>query len=201
MYQYEALSFFVRRRLPGPSCRDGGERREGNLTGEGAVRLEGAFRGDISLRGVVSISMSGSLVGTIEATNVFISGTVEGDIIAHGKLRMSTGSKITGDIQSQILAIDDGASFNGRSTMLSGEAAPPPRPRWRSSNSAATIPWRSRRKTTKTTRSRRLGIDITAGAACRMLPRLSAGKPFRRFPPLIRAKFRPGPAGEFLDNL
>lgn len=105
-----------------------GQSFEGNLTGEGAVRLEGAFRGDISLRGVVSISMSGSLVGTIEATNVFISGTVEGDIIAHGKLRMSTGSKITGDIQSQILAIDDGASFNGRSTMLSGEAAPLPSP-------------------------------------------------------------------------
>ncbi len=105
-----------------------GQTFEGNLTGEGAVRLEGTFRGDISLRGVVSVSMTGSLVGTIEATNIFVSGSVNGDITAHGKLRLSCGSKVVGDVKAQTLAIEEGASFNGRSTMLNGEATPLPSP-------------------------------------------------------------------------
>jgi len=115
---------------PRPSGRDTvlaqGQVFEGNLRGEGAVRLDGTFRGDISLQGVVSISMTGELVGTIEATNVLVSGSVEGDITAHGKLRLTCGSRVRGDIKSQSLSVEDGASFDGHSTMLSDKSAPLP---------------------------------------------------------------------------
>lgn len=91
---------------------------EGTLSGEGTVRLDGAFKGDIKLQGSVVISVSGSLVGTIEANSVFVSGAVKGDITAHGKTRLAYGCKVKGDIQSESLAIEDGASFDGRNTML-----------------------------------------------------------------------------------
>ena len=115
---------------PRPSGRDTilaqGQVFEGNLSGEGAVRLDGTFRGDISLQGVVSISMTGALVGTIEATNVLVSGSVDGDITAHGKLRLTCGSRVRGDIKSQSLSVEDGASFDGHSTMLTDGSTPLP---------------------------------------------------------------------------
>lgn len=101
---------------------------EGNLSGEGSVRLEGMFKGDIRLQGVVSISMSGSLVGTIEANNVFISGSVDGDITAHGKLRLACGCKVHGDVKSLALAVEDGASFDGRCAMLEDGSHAPAEP-------------------------------------------------------------------------
>lgn len=91
---------------------------EGTLSGEGAVRLDGTFKGDIKLQGSVVVSVSGSLVGTIEASSVFVSGSVKGDIITHGKTRLAYGCKVKGDIQSESLAIEEGASFDGRNTML-----------------------------------------------------------------------------------
>lgn len=105
---------------------------EGTVKGEGAVRLEGTFKGDIVLQGAVSISMSGIFVGNIEATNVFVFGAVDGNITAHGKVRLACGCKVKGDIRAESLAIEDGATFNGSSAMISedhfaksGPALPP----------------------------------------------------------------------------
>ena len=105
---------------------------EGTVKGEGAVRLEGTFKGDITLQGEVSISMSGVFNGTIEATNVFVFGAVDGNITAHGKVRLACGCKVKGDIRAESLAIEDGATFNGSSSMMTedhfakaGSALPP----------------------------------------------------------------------------
>lgn len=95
---------------------------EGTLSGEGTVRLDGTLKGDINLQGAVSISVTGALVGTIEASSVFVSGSVEGDITSHGKVRLAYGCKVKGDIKSESLAIEDGASFDGRSSMLAPDA-------------------------------------------------------------------------------
>lgn len=94
---------------------------EGVLTGEGAVRIDGEFQGDVKLKGSVSVSMPGSMVGTIDANDVLISGTVKGDIIAHGKLRLTCTSVVKGNVQAEALAIEDGARFDGRSSMLAVE--------------------------------------------------------------------------------
>lgn len=95
-----------------------GQTFEGTLSGEGSVRVDGTFKGEINLQGSVCVSAPGSLYGTIEATNVLISGTVEGNIIAHGKLRLDATCSLKGDVQAETLTIEDGAHFNGRSSMI-----------------------------------------------------------------------------------
>lgn len=97
---------------------------EGTISGEGAVRLEGTFKGDINLQGAVSISVTGVFVGTIEATNVFIFGSVDGNIKAHGKVRLACGCKVKGDVIAESLSIEDGATFNGYSTMMTDTSDP-----------------------------------------------------------------------------
>ena len=95
-----------------------GQLFEGKLCGEGSVRVDGVYKGEISLQGSVSVSMPGSLYGTIEATNVLVSGVVEGSITAHGKLRLASTCSLKGDVQAETLVVEDGARFNGRSSML-----------------------------------------------------------------------------------
>lgn len=101
---------------------------EGKLTGEGSVRVDGTFQGEIRIQGSVSVSVPGAVNGVIEATNVLVSGAMEGNIIARGTLRLTSTCVMKGDVQAEALVIEDGASFDGRSKMLSSEADVTPVP-------------------------------------------------------------------------
>lgn len=95
---------------------------EGKLTGTGVVRIDGTVRGEIVLQGSLTVSRTGRVFGSIEATNVVISGTMEGSVIAHGKLCLAATCDFTGEVQSELLTVEEGAKFNGQSKMLAPSA-------------------------------------------------------------------------------
>jgi len=100
-----------------------GQTLEGKLTGIGTIRVDGTVQGDIVLQGSLTVSRSGQVIGTVEATNVVLSGRVEGSVIAHGKLCLASTCDFTGDAQAELLTVEEGARFNGTSKMLPPSAS------------------------------------------------------------------------------
>lgn len=95
----------------------------GNIEGEGTVRVDGRVVGDLKVTGDVYVGDKATIKGSIEAANVHLSGTVEGNITAKGLLKILTSAKLYGDIHVNSFVADEGALFQGKCDMLDVTAA------------------------------------------------------------------------------
>ena len=85
----------------------------GDVASDGDVQLDGTLVGDLRV-GRLTIGESGRVEGVIEAETVDIRGRVTGSITAKA-VRLYATADVEGDITHAQLAIDAGASFQGRS--------------------------------------------------------------------------------------
>ncbi len=86
---------------------------EGGITGEGELHVDGMIRGDVRV-GRLTIGETGHIEGTISAELVEARGKVVGSITAK-QIRLFATSHVDGDITHEQLAMETGASFQGRS--------------------------------------------------------------------------------------
>ena len=86
---------------------------EGGVNGEGEVHIDGVVRGDVRV-GRLSVGESGQVEGTISAELVEVRGKVVGAITAK-QIRLFATAHVDGDITHEQLAMETGASFQGRS--------------------------------------------------------------------------------------
>ena len=100
------------------------------LTGEanfkGMLRVDGALSGRVSSAdGTLIISTNGRVDANVEVAVAQIYGTVNGDIIATKRIEMGRVAKVTGNIQTPALVIENGAIFEGscRMAQLKEQAA------------------------------------------------------------------------------
>ena len=93
----------------------------GEFSVSGSVRIDGHFTGKLSATGHLTIGQNGYVKAqnTIHCQSAHIAGTVEGNIIAPQKVFLTKTARIFGDITTQVLVIEEGAIFNGRSEMES----------------------------------------------------------------------------------
>jgi cytoskeletal protein CcmA (bactofilin family) len=88
--------------------------------------IVGKFSGTISATGNLEIDEKSTCdVDTITADTIVISGKVQGDITAPSRVEMKRGSKITGNVTTKRLRIEDGVDFSGQVTMLEIEEKTP----------------------------------------------------------------------------
>ncbi len=95
---------------------------EGEIRSDGDVRIEGRVNGNVSVAGEVTVAPRGHVEGDVEAASVVVAGEVEGTIRARESARLVAGSRVNADIRSPRLAVDDGATLNGRVEMDEGSA-------------------------------------------------------------------------------
>ena len=95
---------------------------EGGIAGEGEVHIDGVVRGDVRV-GRLSIGESGHVEGTVAAELVEVRGKVVGAITAK-QIRLFTTAHVDGDITHEQLAMETGASFQGRSLKFQRPSAP-----------------------------------------------------------------------------
>ena len=96
----------------------------GKLSGTGNVLIEGAFTGGIRVDGTVTVAGSGLVKGPIEAEDIFVAGSVTGDITARAAVRLEMTGSITGSVTMRSFTIEDGGYFNGQSHMTATGAEP-----------------------------------------------------------------------------
>ena len=92
------------------------------LTGEasfkGMLRVDGGLSGRVTSQdGTLIVSTNGRVDANVEVAVAQIYGTVNGDIIATKRIEMGRVAKVTGNIQTPALVIENGAIFEGSCRM------------------------------------------------------------------------------------
>jgi len=96
---------------------------EGMLRGVGNFLINGEVDGECEIEGSITLAQGGLWKGVIRADSVIVAGTIDGDIIASGRVEISDTAKITGTVSGEAIAVAEGAVVEGvmRTT---GQSAP-----------------------------------------------------------------------------
>ncbi len=90
-------------------------RIRGRIHGDGDLVVDGHVEGELAIRGDLTIGDGGSVTSkSVEAQSVTIGGTLEGDVVATGPVRLVAGARVRGNLRGSAVAIDEGARFSGR---------------------------------------------------------------------------------------
>jgi cytoskeletal protein CcmA (bactofilin family) len=85
----------------------------GEITGKGDFMINGEVVGDCDVDGTVSLAGNGYWQGSIRANNVIVSGHIEGDITAAGKVEITNTARISGTVTAEAIAVAEGAVVEG----------------------------------------------------------------------------------------
>jgi len=104
------------------------------ITGEASfksmLRVDGRFSGRInSTGGTLIVGSGGQVDANIEVAIAQIHGIVTGDIVATDRIELGRAAKLTGNIQTPSLMIEQGAVFEGSCKMTQAKAAAEKPPR------------------------------------------------------------------------
>jgi cytoskeletal protein CcmA (bactofilin family) len=88
------------------------------------LRIDGLTEGSIHHAGAVAIGPHGSVIGDVYAAEVFVEGTINGNIQATQTLRIACSATVIGDMESPRVAVARGAQLQGNIAM--GSRSPPP---------------------------------------------------------------------------
>jgi cytoskeletal protein CcmA (bactofilin family) len=84
---------------------------DGNLTTSGEVHVNGILLGTISAQ-VCIVETNGAVEGEISADEIIVRGRVAGPLRAY-HVHLQSGAQVEGDVISDTIAVDSGASLNG----------------------------------------------------------------------------------------
>lgn len=89
----------------------------GDVICDGNIRIDGSLKGNLVAKGKVVIGESGFVDGEINCQNADISGTVKAKVTVSELLSLKSSAKLSGDISTNKLAIEPGATFTGACSM------------------------------------------------------------------------------------
>lgn len=91
---------------------------EGVFKAKGKVRLDGKVKGLVQVEGELEVGPTGRIEGErVEAQSLLVHGEVRAEILAQ-KVVLAKTARMYGDITTEILDIESGARFVGRSQTL-----------------------------------------------------------------------------------
>lgn len=90
---------------------------DGNYMSEGDVTIEGEMRGDITCKGHVLIAEGATVNAKLGATSVTVAGRLSGEVTCSERFEALPTAKITSQIASPRLIIQDGAVLDGQVRM------------------------------------------------------------------------------------
>lgn len=96
----------------------GGTTMSGELTFKAMLRVDGHLSGRVTSQdGTLIISAGGQVDADVNVAVAQINGTVNGDIIASKKIELGRVGRVTGNIQTPALVVEQGAVFEGNCRM------------------------------------------------------------------------------------
>src|SRR5580698_7292398 len=89
---------------------------DGNLKAPAFARIDGQVTGDVMVDEGLILGEKGSILGNIITKEMVIYGSVTGNIQTNSLEIKSTG-KVSGEIRTQVLSVENGAVYNGSLSM------------------------------------------------------------------------------------
>jgi cytoskeletal protein CcmA (bactofilin family) len=105
---------------------DQGSEFSGKLSFKDTVRIDGRFEGEIKSDNTLIVGETGRVVAQVRSGDVIVSGEVKGDIVATGRITLHKTARVSGNITTARLAIEEGAELNGQITMSATAAGARP---------------------------------------------------------------------------
>ena len=100
----------------------------GDTEFKGMLRIDGRYTGRIrSEKGSLIVSAGGLVEADIEVASAKINGTVNGDIVATGRIEFGRSARVRGNIRTPALVIEEGAIFEGSCLMQTQPKSEPAR--------------------------------------------------------------------------
>jgi cytoskeletal protein CcmA (bactofilin family) len=97
------------------ACISQGIRIKGEITGSEDLFVDGPVEGKLSLaNGSLTVGPNGSIKADVSAREVIVRGRVEGRIAGLERVQLWSTGHVTGEVQTQRLAVEDGAVLRGK---------------------------------------------------------------------------------------
>ena len=90
---------------------------DGKFTFSGTVMINGRLRGEIHSNDTLIVGEKGVINATIRAGVVLVSGEVVGNMVGVERVELRGSARVTGDIESPIVVVDEGVMFEGHCRM------------------------------------------------------------------------------------
>ena len=89
----------------------------GDIQSKGDIRLDGILKGSVNTSGKVVLGKEGIIEGDVICNSADISGTIKAKITVSQLLSLKATAKLNGEIITNKLSIEPGASFTGSCSM------------------------------------------------------------------------------------
>jgi cytoskeletal protein CcmA (bactofilin family) len=98
----------------------------GDVTGGDAVEIRGTLEGDCRITAHCSVREGARVLGNIEATSLVVGGEVEAGTLVAEKIEIRASARVRALITARVVAIADGAFYQGEVQMQGADAATGP---------------------------------------------------------------------------
>jgi cytoskeletal protein CcmA (bactofilin family) len=90
----------------------------GTITFQGTIRIDGRVEGKVvSEGGTIIVGEKAVVAAELEVGTAIVMGEVNGTIAAAERIELYPPGRITGDVQSPVVSIEEGGVFNGNCVM------------------------------------------------------------------------------------
>ena len=89
----------------------------GDIQSKSDIRIDGTLKGSVKTEGKLVVGSSGVVEGDVVCSNADISGEIKAKITVSQLLSLKSTSKLNGDIVTNKLSIEPGATFSGSCSM------------------------------------------------------------------------------------
>src|SRR5258707_15850664 len=98
------------------ACISQGIRIKGEVTGSEDLFVDGVVEGKLSLttNSCLTVGPNGHVKADVLAREVIVRGKIEGKVIGRDKVQLWSTGQVTGEVQTDRLAIEDGALLRGK---------------------------------------------------------------------------------------
>lgn len=87
---------------------------EGNVQGGNVELVTSSVQGDVAAKELLKIGPQSVVGGNIHTKDMICSGRIVGNVEATGRVTLTTGSALTGDLTAATIAVMEGALMEGR---------------------------------------------------------------------------------------
>jgi len=91
----------------------------GEFFSESDIRIDGIIEGDVKTPGKVVVGKTGEIHGSLESTNAYFEGRLIGKLKLTGTLTLKASGNIEGEVITEKLSVEPGATFNVSCVMKS----------------------------------------------------------------------------------
>ncbi|WP_240788966.1 polymer-forming cytoskeletal protein [Psychroserpens sp. NJDZ02] len=89
-----------------------GTKLVGDFFSDGDIRVDGTIEGNIETSGKVVVGKDGEIIGKLKCSNAYFEGKLSGTMELTETLTLKSTAHIEGDVVTQKLAVEPGATFN-----------------------------------------------------------------------------------------